>query len=291
MAVALNTDSILWFDSGVWGEQGYACPNPSDDVATLNTGIAEIVAMLGKNLQAICMHQDSSVNVPPSINTLMRIHQLYVRAGRILNGRAVPPGEPRFEATHVNPDHTVFLVFPCPYFKMRNLYMRRWATLVFASISEAMQHTENRISMEISTDFAGQIGKYLTRLYVNMAIELFGKTREEAMADGFLLNDADFTAYNPAEWFTSTEMVDAVPSLHLAKTEDQVKRLVGGIPVTTILPALKPWPTSVPDLYKSLRGDDADANTDAFDGSSTVAASASAGTRTGQPIIPPPPVI
>jgi hypothetical protein len=77
--------------------------------------------------------------------------------------------------------------------------------------SGAMQHTENRREMEISTGFAGQVGQYVKRVYQNMCIELFSKTRDEATTPGFLLTDDELASYNPAAFFTATEMVDTVP--------------------------------------------------------------------------------
>ena len=123
-------------------------------------------------------------------------------------------------------------MFPVPFFLVRNQFMRRWAELILMSLAEAMQHTENRKSLEISTAFAGQVGQYIKRVYINMAIELFGKTRAEATADGFALTDADFAAYNPGDFFTQTEMVDTVPRLDRVFTEDRLDVLAEGIPVT-----------------------------------------------------------
>ncbi len=132
--------------------------------------------------------------------------------------------------------------------------MRRWAELILISLAEAMQHTENRKSMEISTAFAGQVGQYIKRVYINMAIELFGKTRAEATADGFALTDADFAAYNPGDFFTQTEMVDTVPRLDRVFTEDRLDVLAEGIAVTE-LPELTPWPTNLTLFYAATRSD------------------------------------
>ncbi|HVT27428.1 MAG TPA: hypothetical protein VHE81_05360, partial [Lacipirellulaceae bacterium] len=189
-----------------------------------------------------------------SINTIRRIHKLYVRAGNILAGRAVPPGQNNMEVTHSRPAGEVFRVFPVPFFLVRNQFMRRWSELILISLAEAMQHTENRKSMEISTNFAGQVGQYIKRVYINMAIELFGKTRDQAAADGFILTDADFTAYNPAAFFTQTEMVDTVPRFDRVFTEDQLAVLAEGIPVTE-LPEMQPWPTNLSLYYSATRTD------------------------------------
>jgi hypothetical protein len=174
----------------------------------------------------------------------------------------------------------VFRVFPVPFFLVRNQFMRRWAELILMSLSEAMQHTENRKSLEISTAFAGQVGQYIKRVYINMAIELFGKTRAEATADGFALTDADFSAYNPGDFFTQTEMVDTVPRLDRVFTEDRLEVLAEGIPVTE-LPELKPWPTNLTLFYVGTRSD-------ATIGGSAAGAG-STGATTPAPIIPPAP--
>ena len=139
-------------------------------------------------------------------------------------------------------------------FSHRPEVMRRWAELILMSLAEAMQHTENRRSLEISTAFAGQVGQYVRRVYINMAIELFGKTRAEATADGFALTDTDFAAYNPGDFFTQTEMVDTVPRLDRVFTEDRLDVLAEGLPVTE-LPELKPWPTNLTSFYAATRTD------------------------------------
>jgi hypothetical protein len=245
----INTDAVLWYNVGLFGEIGYGFPNPSNKVGTLNHSIGDLVTLLGRNLFSIMHHEDVDLRVPPSVNTLRRVHKLYLRSVQILAGRAIPPGELNMEAQHVSPGGEMFRVFPCPYFRVRNHFLKRWAALVMMALSEAMQHTENRKAIEISTGFAGQIGQYLTRVYTNMAIELFGKTREQALAPGFVLADEDFAAYDPSKFFTQTEMVDTVPHLGQVLTEDRLAVLAEGI-VVTDLPALQPWPTNLTNWYE-----------------------------------------
>ena len=272
-----NTDAILHYNVGIFGEAGYAVPNWSNDVGSLNPTIIDWVQLVGRNLFHIMHHEDVDLRIPPSRNTLERIHKLYLRAANILAGRAVPPGERNMEVGHVRPAGEVFRVFPVPYFRVRNPFLKRWAELVLLSLSEAMQHTENRKEMEVSTAFAGQMGQYLRRLYSNMGIELFGKTREVAMADGFLLTEADFDAYNPASFFTSTEMIDTVPRLDYVMTEDRLELLAEGILVTELPADISPWPANLTNLYSTLRG--------GTDTSSATTTESTASTATG-PIIP-----
>lgn len=273
----LRTDAILHYDVDVFGEAGYAVPNWSNDVGSLNPQILDWTVLVGRNLFHIMHHEDADMRTPPSINTLKRVHKLYLRAGSILAGRAVPPGIDNMETQHARPAGEIFRVFPVPYFKVRNQFMRRWCELILYSLADAMQHTENAKEMEISTNFAGQVGQYLTRVYHNMAIELFGKTRDDVAATGFKLTDEELAAYNPATFFTSTEMVDTVPRLDRRFTEDRLELLAEGIPVTLLPANLKPWPTNLTDYYESLRSD------------ATVAGGVSASGALGGPIIPPPP--
>ena len=239
-----GTDAILWYNVGQFGEQGYAVPAFSNDVGTLNPNIADFVHLVGRNLFSMMHHEDANLRTPPSINTLRRVHKLFLRASQILAGRAVPPGVPNMESVHVQPGGEIFKVFPIPYFLVRNQYMKRWAGLAMMSLADAIQHTENAKGMEISTTFAGQVGQYITRIYHNMAIELFGKTREEVSVAGFVLSDTDLAAYDPTAFFTQTELVDTVPRLNWVFTEDRLAVLAEGINITD-LPELVPWPVNI----------------------------------------------
>lgn len=277
-----NTDSVLWYNVGVFGEAGYAVPNWSDDAFTLNPQIADLTRVIGRNLFAIMHCEDVDLRIPPSINTLKRIHRLYVRFWQILNGRAVPYNVDNMETVHASPAGEVFVVFPVPLFKVRNPYIKRWATLIMMCLTDAMQHTENRKSVEISTAFAGQVGQYMTRVYQNMAVEMFGKTGEEVRDPKFVLKDEDFAAYDPSKFFTQTELVDTVSRFDFVFTEDKLQLLAEGIPVTN-LPDLKPWPMNITNYYQAIRTDASTAN-DVNDSGSTGGGSGASNIT----VIPPP---
>ena len=68
--------------------------------------------LVGRNLFHIMHHEDADLRIPPSINTLKRVHKLYLRAANILAGRAVPPGENNMEVQHARPAGEVFRVYP-----------------------------------------------------------------------------------------------------------------------------------------------------------------------------------
>lgn len=256
----INTDAALWYNVGEFGEVGYAVPNWSDDPGSLNPRIIELVSMTGRNLFHIMHHEDADLRTPPSINTVRRVHKLYIRNGQLLSAHAVPPGELNLETRHVQPAGEVFRVYPIPYFKVRNRFMKEWAGNIMIMLSEAMQHTENRKTIEISTTFASHVGQYMLRVYRSMAIDLFGKTREEVRVKGFLLTEEELAAYDPSKFFTSTEMVDTVPHLGYVFTEDRLALLAEGIPVTS-LPRMQPWPTNLTSYLKAYK-DFRDANRD-----------------------------
>jgi hypothetical protein len=249
-----STDAVLWYNVGEFGEAGYAVPNWSDDVGSLNPHILNWCQVVGTNLFNIMHHADADLRIPPSVNTLRRVHQLYVRAASLLAGNAIPPGQDNMEVAHYRPGGEIFRVYPCPFFLVRNPFMRKWAELILIMLTESMQHTENRKEMEISTGFAGWVGQYIRRVYTNMAIELFGKAKDVAEAEGFVLTEADFTGYDPYKFFTGTEMTDTVSRLDRVFTEDRLAYLREGIPVTQ-LPELGPWPNNLTAWYQAHRTD------------------------------------
>lgn len=280
----VNTDAVLHYNVGQFGQLGYAVPNFSDDVGSLNPNIIQLTNIVGQNLFAIMHHEDADLTTPPSINTVRRIHKLYVRFGQIVEARAISPGRNNLEPLHVQPAGEVFKVYPVPFFLVRNRFMKEWASLCLMMLAEAMQHQENRKPMEISTTFAAAIGKYMKRLYFNLATELFGKKQDEATVPGFILTEEELAQYDPSQFFTSTEMVDTVPHLGHVFTEDRLAVLRQGIPVTS-LPELQPWPTNLTSFYNATKAF-RDANTDAsgeqaHDETATAAASAGGG-----PVIP-----
>lgn len=239
-----KTDQALWYNVGVWGELGYAVPNFGDDTTTLNDGIHYLTTVVGRNLSAIMHHPDVDLRTPPSINTLTRIHKLVLRARQILSGRDVAPGEADMESVHTSPAQLVHLVFPVPYFKVRNPHLKQYCGLVLNALAEMMQHTENRKPYEISTRFSGTVGQYLHRVYRLMATELFGIEADKAKALDFTLSDADLKAYDPGKWFTSTEMIDTIAPIQMVPTEDDLLVLTDGIAATQLV-GLSAYPSGL----------------------------------------------
>ena len=242
--MAFGNDASLWYNVGDWKDLGLAVPNWSNDEKSQNANIRYVCNVMGRNLQSIMFHDDARQTTPPSINTLVRLHKLCTRARDIMASRAVPENELNMESAHANPAPEVHLVYPTPYFRVRNQWLKDWCGLILTAITEAMQHQENATAIEISTRFTGLIGQYIQRLYRLMCVELFQVPLADAKQPDFTLTDVQLASYNPSAWFTSTELIDTVPPIGWEPTEDDKEVITAGIPVT-MLPNLPRWPSTV----------------------------------------------
>ncbi|MCE9547278.1 MAG: hypothetical protein K8T25_17540 [Planctomycetia bacterium] len=230
-----GTDQILWYNNGVWGRLGYAVPNFGNDPTTLNSSISYLVDAIGRNLFGIMQHPDASLRVPPSLNTLTRVHKLCIRARSILAGRDVASGQNKFEPLHATPAPEDFVLYPTPYFKVRNRWLKEYAGLAIMAMTEAMQHTENRVPVDFSQQFSGLVGQYIARIYRLMNMELLAIPEAEAIKPDFTLTDVHLAAYAPEKFFTSSEMVDTVSPLIDVPTEDDLDVLSQGIAASQLV--------------------------------------------------------
>jgi hypothetical protein len=241
--MAFRTDKILWYNNGVWGELGYACPNLGDNTSTLNVGVKKLVDVMGRNLSAIMQSEDVDLRTPPTINTIFRVKRLCERAKAIVGARAVPPNVPEMEATHATPAAEVFLLYPVPYFNVRNAFLKEWCAYILSAIGEACQHTSNRKPYEISADFASVVLQLVRRVYTQLGVELLGVSAEAARADDFVISDDLLKTYDPSKFFTRTEMIDTLPALNEIPTEDDLTMLTDGIAAPLCKPFLQTWPS------------------------------------------------
>lgn len=237
----MKNDSLLWYNPPGWERFGLAVPNFGDDRGTQNSTILQLTQVVGRNIQNIMFHTDALVRTPPSINTIVRLCKLCVRGRSILAGRSVAANEPYMESLHAVPSYEQFIVFPTPYFTVRNTFLKEYCLLALTALTEAMQHSDNARPLEISTPFAGLIGQYIQRIYKMVGNELLQIPDKEFDDPAFTITNEHFTKYNPADWFTSTEMIDANPPETDRPTEDDLVPLTDGIPVSK-LPALNRYP-------------------------------------------------
>jgi len=129
--IVFQSDATLWYNVGDWAPLGLAVPNWSDDTESKNGNIRYLLDVMGRNLQAVMFHDDALLRTPPSINTLTRIHKLCTRARDIMASRAVPENELDMESAHAEPAPEVHLVYPTPYFGVRNQWMKDYCGLIW----------------------------------------------------------------------------------------------------------------------------------------------------------------
>lgn len=249
---SIKTDAILHFHEGLWGREGYAVPNHGNQPGTLNERIAELTDIIGINVFSMMHRDDIDMAVPPRKAFLMDLHGLYVRINNLLVAHTVPHNEEQFETIHVNPAGRIFRVWPVPFYFVRNKMIKQWCSLMLFCLAEIMQHTENRLPMDIGPRLSKVVRAYLFRVYASMAIQCFGKTREETQVENFFLTQADFDRFNPDVFFTETEKVDTVPNLGRVFTEDMLSPLRDGILVTALPANMKPFPNTLDGYYDAF---------------------------------------
>ena len=248
----ITSDAILWYNVGVYGEIGYAVPNPSNDIGSLNPNILDFTDSIGKALFYIMHHEDADLSTPPTYDTMMNVHQFIKYMRVLVNSRTQPDGQPAFQAEHISPAGSVFRVWPVPFFKVRNKTMYRWARWTLYLLGELFQSQENRRTMTTFAKVGERIGGYLNKIYYEMATEFFNKTPAEASVPGFLLQPDDFAAYNPNALRPNWDAVDPVPSLDNVFSEDRKAPLAAGIYLHE-LPKLQPYPSNLLALYEQMR--------------------------------------
>ena len=242
-ASPFGSDEVLWWNNGVWGEAGYAMPNPSGKVWSANTVISGLVSLFGRELFNLMHRPDVRFTRPPNKQFLYDIHQLVVVGRKRLNDRAVNFSDRRMDAQHASPANKTFLVYPVPFFgeRIRNADAREYCELMLLTISEMMQHSDNDFDLEISSSFAAMVGERLQRILVLIATKYFGITRTVASAPEFVLPDTAFTTYDPSKLFVTSELVEERPPLQWWPTENDLSPL-RGIAITEALVYGQRWP-------------------------------------------------
>ena len=287
---------VLFYDVGVWGKLGFGVPNWGKRMISANMVILELVEVIGRNLQAMMLHPDALSRSPPSINTIVDIHKLVLRARALLATEQVVDNQMRMEPTHAQPDKQAFLVFPTPIFTVRNRWMKTYAYYVLNALSEAMQSTENDNGFEITQTFAGIVGQPIVRLYKRMAVELLQVSPSDASVPkdssgnpnwyAFTLSADQLKAYSPSTWFTPTELVDTVSPIDDIPGAYDLEALTNGIPIPE-LPVLKPYPFVVSDSEADGAPDPATLDPNAPPATAPASGTATAGTSTAVFTKPP----
>lgn len=240
-----SSDSPLYYNVGVWGERGYAIPNPGPGVnpagQTLNKTIEEFCTEGGRRLSIILHHADGMRVDPPSRNTVERIIMFINRARTKLVGRAIAENQEKFEGAKVRSRRLPLRVFPCPYFQVDNRLMYDFGTAAFSCLSELMRSSENLIEHDITVELSEVALRYIKRFQRDLAMDYFGMPRTEAEAlDLDLMQHLD--KYTPSAYgYVSGEAYDDIDTISFP-SEIDLGPLAKGILVQHLPPGLGPYP-------------------------------------------------
>lgn len=245
-AEPFGTDEILWWNNGIWGEAGYAIPNPSGKHFTLNTVIGHAVAFLGVHLFNLLHRDDVKFTRPPTKQYLYDWYKMLDLGQKRLADRAVTPNDAHMEAQHATPAAQNFLVYPVPFFgeRIRNLAVKEWAETMLLLLSEMMQHSDNERPLEITNQLASMAHERIRRVKFLMATGFFGMSGAELRTvQDIKIPDEKWLNYDPSALFTNSELTEERQPLRWWPTENDLSP-IRGVPISVAIAYGQRWPAT-----------------------------------------------
>jgi len=271
MPQLFGNDRVMLYNVDPWSRMGFGVanfgtpsattPNVINTVGTLNQALWGLADDIGKTQLLIMTHVDAQRTQPPSVNTVMRIAKMLNRVGKVLTGRAVPYNQLRLEPGHQTPSLKVWQIHPVPYFEgtfVRNRFLMEYNDLVMTALTNFYQHSDNRLALEVTQQFAGDIYPYFFRIVRLVGYELLGipiATLTDpsgfqfdfSMTNGVPSATNSFVGYTPDQQTVNFEMLDTPGDMTTIPTAPDLSQLFNGIPADEIYPNLAQYPV-VPAL-------------------------------------------
>lgn len=246
-----DTAEILWYDNGIWGQAGYAIPNPMRKTLTSNEDIYALHQLVGRTMFELLHRRDSVCFVaPPHKQFWFELHMMLITARRRLAQLTRADNDSNgLEVKHAQPVKRMFTVYPVPYFgeRIRQADIRKYTTIAMLLLSEIMQHADNERPTYVTERFTATMGKFIQEILAQMAMKYFNKTREEAYKPDFALADADFANYNAAAVMLDVEMSEERPPDDWWPTTNDLSN-IKALPIAKALLLAKAWPSG-PTYY------------------------------------------
>lgn len=286
----IMANSILFYNNGIFATRGYATPFLSPaNLTTCNRDVKYLVNTFGQLLSGIMQMPDVWVAAAPPRIFLQTVAKAVDRFRTIVAARMNPDGQNSQRPASIAPTQEPFLIFPVPYFYVRNPYATQWCWDALMALSEAMKHHTNAYPRGISSDLASIMSQYTEDIYRQIAIELLGKTPPAALPNGSpapvpTLVDADYASYSPATVFSAVERADQGAPLSFQLPSEALGQIANGIPATQIYSQLADPPGAVVSSIANPSGMIAASGTNA-----TASASVAAPPAVVTPNVPPPP--
>jgi len=240
-----GSDRVLLFDKAPWNAYGYGVANFGNNIGTRSMAIHNLADEIGQVQLRLMTDIDAQRTQPPSRNTLERMCKLLNRVNSIFRGRLKKYNDRRLEEGHATGVVRTWSIHPAPYFHspvVRNRWLKEYNDLCMIALTNIYQHSDNRLALTITEQFAQEIWTYFAEVKMLLATELLELPRETVEADGFVFLTEHYDAYDPMKFVGNHERLDTPGPVYSQPTEDDLRPLFDGIPATTIIPFLKQYP-------------------------------------------------
>lgn len=246
-----GNDRPLLYTVEPWRSLGFAVPNWGNNVGTLSNPIAGLVDEVGKMQLFVMTHIDAQRTQPPSRNTLERLCKMTNRIYSVLSSRMRMYNEIRLEEGHASADQKPFIIHPVPYFNgsvCRNRWLAEYNQLTMVALCNMMQHSDNNLSLTITSAFAKDVWKYFQEVQRLIGTELLMLTPDVVLADGFLFSEAHYESYDPEVVTINFEGLDTPGVISSRATEDDLRPLFRGYPATLLTTSVAQYAIGDEDL-------------------------------------------
>lgn len=235
-----HSDRVLLYDVAPWNLAGYGVPNFGSVIMTQNSVARKMVDQLGKQQLAIMVHVDAGRTNYPSINTVKKVGRLVNYALDILAGRARFANEDRLESGHANPSERPWKMHPVPYFDVdgawvQNSELAEINELLMMCLTNAIQHTDNDLALEVTVEFVQKVGQYLQRIKDIVAGEWLGLPATQFKPSEFRFTAEAYQVYNPSARYPDQEDQEEPATIGKRPTERDLAPLMNGLASTEIL--------------------------------------------------------
>ena len=243
-----TTNSIKWYDNGRFGEIGYGSPYLAyNKYYSNNVSLRNFVNKGGELLFAIMHQPDVLTATPPTLFFLKSLGKSIDRMRSTLASNTTPTGTVENRTVGIAPNPEPFMVYPVPYWRVRNRWVKQWATYCMYALSEAMKHQDNVYSLAIHPDLTGIINMYLNLIYKQIAIEFLKVPQADTEKPDFVITDAMYASYVPDSVFLLSERVDTGAPLSWNLSTEDLAVISQGVPANLLAPFLKDWPVTYVD--------------------------------------------
>ncbi len=237
-----HKDSVLLYDVDPWSKAGYGVPNFGNVVQTQNVVIHKLVDTLGEQQLMIMTHVDAGRANALSRNILEKLGKLLNYALTVLETRGQNANELRLEAHHKTPAPKPWVLHPVPYFPVSGAWIENadlieLNELFMYALTEAMQHTDNDLSLEVSDMFVSDVGQYINRA-LHIVAGILGVSKAVYETPGFRITAEHYAGYDYSQ-IPRSEAIRMPRTIGRRPTEVDLAPLTTGLYSTDLIPVLK----------------------------------------------------